>query len=134
MSGPPAFRTLLLDSHGLSALADRDPVMGRYLELAVLSDARVLVPWTVLAETLHGTGKRSREHAISRLTLVPLLEPHYRSAAELMDRAAMGGHTVDALVASAALGCEPPVVVATSDPKDLRALLRGQARIVVVAI
>jgi hypothetical protein len=88
--------------------------------------ALVVLPWTVLAETLHGRGKRQREVAASHFELAPLTEWHYRTAAALIDATRMGGHTVDALVAAAARTCERPVLIATSDRKDLARLLRGE--------
>jgi hypothetical protein len=63
-------RTLLLDAEGLTAVSPRNHRVGRYLEVAAARGARVVVPWTVLAETLHGKGWRACEHALSRFPLV----------------------------------------------------------------
>jgi hypothetical protein len=43
-------------------------------------------------------------------------------------------HTIDALVAATAVRLPRPVIVLTSDPKDLERLLEGQRRITVVAV
>ncbi|MDP3713313.1 MAG: hypothetical protein Q8R60_12615 [Mycobacteriales bacterium] len=128
------FRTLLLDAEGVSAVATRHLTVRRYLAAAAAHSARVAAPWTVLAETLHGSGRRAREHAVSRLSLVELTADHYRDAARLMDRASLGGRTIDALVVAAARTCEKPVVIVTSDPGDIKALIRGEPGIAVVAV
>lgn len=127
-------RTLLLDAEGLTAVSPRNHRVGRYLEVAAARGARVVVPWTVLAETLHGKGWRACEHALSRFPLVELTEEHYRDAAWLMDRASLGGRTIDALVVAAARTCAKPVVIVTSDPENLEALVAGETGIAVVAV
>jgi len=126
------FRTLLLDAHGLSAVAARDQLMGALVAEARRQQARVVIPWTVLAETLHGRGKAERSFAVSKLGLIALTEAHYRDAADLMDGAGMGGHTLDALVVAAARTCDRPVVIATSDPSDVKKLLQKEPGIAVV--
>ena len=130
----PGFRTLVLDTEGLAAVARRDKGVQGLLDAAQRADARVLVPWTVIAESLHGRGRKEREHALSKLALVELTESHYRDAATLMDATGMRGHTVDALVASAARSCPRPVVLVTSDPSDFQRLLQDTKGIAVVAI
>ena len=122
----PAFRTLLLDSHGLTAAARFDRTLLAVLEQARESRAAVLVPWTALAEALQGSSKAAVQYALSRLELAPVLERDYRDAAVLMEATGMGGHTIDALVAAMARRLPRPVLIATSDPVDLRRLLQGE--------
>ena len=55
-----------------------------------------------------------------------MLERDYRDAAVLMEATGMGGHTIDALVAAMARRLPRPVLIATSDPVDLRRLLQGE--------
>ena len=133
-STAPAFQTLLLDSHGVTTAATYDRTCLAVLEQARNDEAAVLVPWTALAETLQGSRKRAVQHALSRLELVPILEQDYRDAAELMEATGMGGHTIDALVAAVARRQPRPVLIATSDPGDLRRLLQRDADIGVLPV
>ena len=130
----PAFRTLLLDSHGLTAAARFDRTLLAVLEQARESRAAVLVPWTALAEALQGSSKPAVQYALSRLELAPVLEQDYCAAAALMETTGMGGHTIDALVAAMAQRLPRPVLIATSDPVDLRRLLQGEPAIGVLAV
>ena len=130
----PAFRTLLLDSHGLTAASSYDRTFLAVLEQARNDEAAVLVPWTALAEALQGSRKPAVQYAVSRLELVPVLEQDYRDAAELMDATGRGGHTIDALVAAVARRQRRPVLIATSDPVDLRRLLQREADIGVLPV
>ena len=130
----PRFATLLLDSDGLVKLAHRDGRMRALLAESQRVDADVVVPWTVLAETLQGPHKPALLYALSTTRLVELAERHYREAAGLMERAGMGGHAIDALVVAAALRLTRPVVIATSDPGDIGRLTQGQRGVAVVAV
>ena len=130
----PAFKTLVLDSHGVTRAATYDRTFLAVLEQARNDEASVLVPWTALAETLQGSGRRAAQYAVSRLELVPIVEQDYREAAELMEATGMGGHTIDALVAAVARRQPRPVLIATSDPDDLRRLLQRDAYIGVLSI
>lgn len=108
--------------------------MRALVERAHRQDAEVVVPWTALAETLQGPGKPAVLFALSALRLVELMEQHYRDAATLMERTAMGGHTIDALTVAAALTLPRPVVIATSDPDDIHRLLQGQRGMATFAV
>ena len=130
----PRFATLLLDSDGLTKLASRGLRMRTVLEQAQRVDAEVIVPWTALAEALQGPNRPAVLFALSTTRLVGLGEQHYRDAADLMERTAMGGHTIDALVAQVALRLPRPVVIATSDPDDLRRLTQGHRGIAIFAV
>ena len=133
-STAPAFHTLLLDSHGLTAAATYDRTFLAVLEQARNDEAAVVVPWTALAEALQGRRKPAVHYAVSRLELVPILEQDYRDAAELMEATGMGGHTIDALVAAVARRQPRPVLIATSDPVDLRRLLQLETGIGVLPV
>ena len=133
-STAPAFQTLLLDSHGVTTAATYDRTFLAVLEQARNDEVAVLVPWTTLAETLQGSRKRAVQHALSRLALVPILEQDYRDAAELMEATGIGGHTIDALVAAVARRHPRPVLIATSDPGDLRRLLQRDTDIGVLPV
>ena len=133
-STDPAFRTLLLDSHGLTTAARFDRAFLAVLEQARNDEVAVLVPWTALAEALQGSGRPAVQYAVSRLELVAVLEQDYREAAKLMEATGMGGHTIDALVAAIARRLPRPVLIATSDPKDLRQLLQGDRGIGLLAV
>ena len=84
-STAPAFQTLLLDSHGVTTAATYDRIFLAVLEQARNGEAAVFVPWTAMAETLHGRRKGPVQHTLRRLELVPILEQNYRDAAELME-------------------------------------------------
>lgn len=127
-------RTVVLDSHGLTAAATFDRALVAVLEQARTADADVLVPWTALAETLQGRQKGAVHFAVSRLSLEPLAEQDYRAAAELMESTGMGGHTIDALVAAVARRQRRPVLIVTSDPRDLLRLVDGELGIGVLAV
>ena len=133
-AGAPAFQTLLLDSHGLTTAAAHNRTFLTVLEQARNDDAAVLVPWTALADSMQGKAKPAVMYALSRLELVAVVEQDYRDAAELMDLAGMGGHTIDALVAAVARRQPRPVLIATSDPRDLRALLQDDRGIGVLPV
>lgn len=126
----PAIGTLLLDSEGLAQLSRPGHKLKRLLERAKAADAAVVTPWTAIAEAMQGPDKARVRYALSACRLQPLTEQDYRSAAQLMDKTSMGGHTIDALVVVAALGLPRPVIIATSDPTDLQQLSQGERGIV----
>jgi predicted nucleic acid-binding protein len=67
---------------------------------------------------------------LGRLTVLPIDEPQGRAAGELLGRTGLSGHrcALDALLAVIALDQPGPVVVLTSDPKDLGRLTEEPGR------
>ncbi|WP_346925625.1 hypothetical protein [uncultured Arthrobacter sp.] len=123
---PLRFGSLLLDAHGVTALAGRSRIVQGFLHRARGFDAPVVVSWITLSEVLQGgTRDPSARWALSNVRLEPLQEVDFRKAGELMATTSMGGHTVDALVAVTAARLPQPCVVLTSDPGDLRRLAAG---------
>jgi predicted nucleic acid-binding protein len=115
--------TLVLDSGGLSALASRRAQLDE-LRRRDLWPAEV--PIVVLAEAL--TGDHRRDFHVNRLLracrLRPADETQAREAARLRTATGRAGtiSAVDAVVAAFA-STRPDVVVLTSDPEDLTALV-----------
>ena len=96
------------------------------------TDADIVVPMVVIAETVRGNGPRD-----ARMNLVlaglspsrPLDEPTARLAGHLLATTG-GANTVDALVAAEAIRRAPSVVL-TADPADLRQLLADHPDVIV---
>lgn len=67
---------------------------------------------------------------LGRLTVVAIDEPQGRAAGELLGRTGLSGHrsALDALLAVIALDQPRPVVLLTSDPKDLARLTEEPGR------
>lgn len=123
---PLRFGSLLLDAHGVTALAARSRSVQGFLHRARDFDAPVVVSWITLSEVLQGGARDAAAGwALSKLRLEPLQEVDFRNAGQLMAATGMGGHTVDALVAVTAARLPAPCVVLTSDPVDLRRLTGG---------
>jgi predicted nucleic acid-binding protein len=125
---------LVLDSGGLSRLAERSP-----RSLALIRSLRSadlwppVVPTVVLAESLQGHA--GRDAKANRFLKTCLVETHIsqhlaRRAAELRRRAGRGS-AVDAVVVALA---EPAGVVLTGDEADLRALTAHAKDVVIERI
>jgi hypothetical protein len=125
--------TLILDSGGISALADQ---RARLTELRNRGLWPPQVPAVALAESL--TGDHRRDYHANRLLrtcqIRDITEPHAREAARL--RTATGrGATItatDAIVTAYASTCHDPDIL-TTDPRDLTALARHTPRPVTIA-
>ncbi len=69
------------------------------------------------------------------MQVVPLTRDLGRAAGELLGASGLPATaTVDAMVAATALGQPRPVVILTSDPRDLGALVEGEPGVGVVPI
>jgi predicted nucleic acid-binding protein len=118
--------TLVLDSEGLSKLAAGDGRARGYLETALVRRARVAVSAITLTEVLRGGRRDTTVHRVlSRVTVLPVTPEIARRAGELLGRTGLSGHrcAIDAVIAATALGLERPVVLLTSDPDDMNALV-----------
>ena len=127
----PAQR-LILDSGAVIAWSRGDvrarALLTRALELAL--DVRI--PVAVLAETLRGGPRDAPLHRVrNAVDVFPTAEATARLDGELLGRTG-GTNTVDALVAAEALATGADVL--TSDADDLRALLRDQQRVTLIAL
>jgi predicted nucleic acid-binding protein len=109
---------LVLDAEGLVKLASGNPD-ARQAKGAVVTAA------STLTEVLRGGPRDAPVHRIlGKLEVVPIDSATARFAGELLGRTGLSGHrcALDALVAVVALAQARPVVLLTSDTKDLARL------------
>jgi hypothetical protein len=126
--------SLVLDNEGLSRAAT-DRSMYVRLQAAYADGRRVVTSAAILAEALRGT---QRDAAVYRVLNGVVVEPVTRAVGEkagrLIGEARLGsGQAVDAILVATALAETGPVVIATSDPGDLKALIGDERRVTVVA-
>lgn len=134
--------TLVLDAEGLAKLAADHPAVYALVKSTRNRQGRVVTAASTLTEVLRGGPRDARMHrALSRITVVPINEQQGRAAGELLGRCGLSGHrcALDALLAVVALDQPRPVVVLTSDPRDLGRLteepgIRKGARVQVARI
>jgi hypothetical protein len=102
----------------------------------------VVTAASTLTEVLRGAPTDAAvHHWLKLITVVPLDKEHGRAAGELLGRTGLSGHrcALDALLAVVALAQPRPVILLTSDPRDLKTLTEEPGRpraerIAVVAI
>lgn len=126
--------SLVLDNEGLSRAATDRSIYIR-LKAAYADGRRVITSAAILAEALRGT---QRDAAVYRALKGVVVEPVTRAvgerAGQLIGAARLGsGQAVDAILVATALAEGGPVVIATSDPDDLKALVGDERRVAVVA-
>ncbi|MDI1459354.1 PIN domain-containing protein [Catellatospora sp. KI3] len=134
--------TLMLDSEGLSKLADGHSSVRAHFEKARARRARVAVSAITLTEVLRGVPRDAKVHrALSRVVVIPISAELGRRAGELLGKTGLSGHryAIDAIVAATALEMARPVVLLTSDPDDLSRLVEEpdcpkEHRVVVVHV
>ena len=117
--------TLVLDADGLSKLAARDRRAQTYFEAARAHRSRIITAASTLTEVLRGGPKDTAvHHWLKLIAVVPLDKELGRAAGELLGRTGLSGHrcALDALLAVVALAQPRPVVLLTSDPRDLEKL------------
>ncbi len=134
--------TLVLDADGLSKLATGD--RGAYLrfQAARKHQSRMVTAASTLTEVLRGGSRDAAVHYwLKLIKVVPLDKELGRAAGELLGKTGLSGHrwALDALLAAVALAQPRPVVLLTSDPRDLEKLTfepdRPRAeRVAVVAV
>jgi hypothetical protein len=131
--GRVASGSLVLDSQGLSLYFEQDRAVLNMVRSALERGAdRVISAATLLEAQNPGVKRARREYVLSQLKIQPLLIPWAREAAELLEGAGLSGHShaLDAMVALTALHQQPPVVLLTSDPGDMRRLCEDRVHIV----
>ncbi|MGH3545174.1 MAG: PIN domain-containing protein [Mycobacteriales bacterium] len=134
--------SLLLDSEGLVKLALGASNARAYFESARARQARVAVSALTLTEVLRGKASDAAIHRVlTRIVVVAVTPELARQAGELLGSTGLSGHShaIDAVVAATALALEGPVMLLTSDPKDLARLVgeatrSGQERVTVVHV
>jgi hypothetical protein len=125
--------SLVLDNEGLS-MAARDRAMYIRLQAAYADGWRVITSAAILAEALRGG---QRDAAVYRVLNGVVVEPVTRAVGEraghLIGQARLGsGQAVDAILVATALAEAGQVIVATSDPDDIGALVGDEKRVSVV--
>jgi predicted nucleic acid-binding protein len=92
---------------------------------------RIVTAASTLTEVLRGGNKDAELHRILKdVDVVTIDERVGRAAGELLGRTGMSGHrdALDALLAVIALAQSRPVVLLTSDPRDLEKLTEEPER------
>jgi predicted nucleic acid-binding protein len=128
---PGVVGALVLDAEGLVKLASGDPQARSHFEVARRDGRPVVTAASTLAEVLRGGPSDARMHRVlGRMTVVPIDEAQGRAAGELLGRTGLSGHrcALDALLAVIALDQPRPVVLLTSDPRDLAHLTEEPGR------
>jgi predicted nucleic acid-binding protein len=122
---------LVLDAEGLVKLASGDPEARSHFEVARRNRRPVITAASTLAEILRGgPGDAPLHQVLGRMTVIPIDEQQGRAAGELLGRTGLSGHrcALDALLAVVALDQPRPVVLLTSDPRDLGRLTEEPGR------
>lgn len=118
-------RTFVLDSEGVSKLAGDHPDLVSYVTNARKRQADVVASAVTLTEVLRGGPRDAAVHRIlKRVEVVPLTRQLGRRAGELLGCSGLpASAAIEAIVAATALKQTRPVVILTSDVKDLTALV-----------
>jgi predicted nucleic acid-binding protein len=129
-------RTFVLDSEGVSKLADDHPDLVSYVTNARKRQAGVVASAATLTEVLRGARRDAAIHRVlKRVEIIPLTRELGRQAGELLGTSGLPATAaIDAMVAATALKQARPVVILTSDPRDLGALVEGQAGVGVLPV
>jgi predicted nucleic acid-binding protein len=123
--------SLVLDAEGLVKLAGGNPRARNLFETVRVRRGRIVTVASTLTEVLRGSPRDAPVHrALSRITVIPIDEQQGRAAGELLGRCGLSGHrcALDALLAVIALDQPRPVVLLTSDPRDLARLTEEAGR------
>jgi len=123
--------TLVLDAEGLIKLSRGDLAARAQARQAYRRGFAVVTAASTLAEILRGGPRDTPLHrALARINVIPIETQQGRAAGELLGRTGLSGHrcALDALLAVIALDQPRPVVVLTSDPKDLGRLTEEPGR------
>lgn len=129
-------RTLVLDCEGVSKAALNDRTMQIHLTHAKRRSTNVVVSAITLTELLRGGPRDAAIHrVVKRLNVKELTVELARHAGELLGaKGFTGDAAIDAVVAATALSEPRPVVILTSDPKDLRALTEGEPGVSIASV
>jgi predicted nucleic acid-binding protein len=122
---------LVLDAEGLVKLASGNAVARSYFEDARDARGAIVAAASTLTEVLRG-GRRDVPvyRILSKVTIIPIDAAKAKAAGELLGRTGLSGHrcALDALVAAVALAQPRPVVLLTSDTKDMHRLTEEPGR------
>lgn len=123
------FRTVVLDSQGLSGWIADDRRIGTTIKVFRQTDADLAISAATIIEVAHAKVNTARLNwLLSRVKIESLTEQASRAAAKLLKDTNLHGHNhaIDAMVAEVALRQPGPVAMLTSDIDDMRKLC-GQA-------
>jgi predicted nucleic acid-binding protein len=122
---------LVLDADGLTKLAAGDLAARVRFETAKRYRGHIVTAASTLAEVLSGGQRDAEMHRILKdVEVIGIDEQVGRAAGELLGKTGLSGHrcALDALLAVVALAQRRPVVVLTSDPRDLEKLTEEPER------
>lgn len=142
MAGRGRVGALVLDADGLIKLAEGSPRAISFAKDAFEAHSPVVVAASTLTEVLRGGSRDAPIHRVlRRVEILPIESATARAAGELLGRVGLSGHTdaLDALVAVIALAQPRPVILLTSDTRDLQKLTaepdqRASQRVAVVRV
>ena len=120
-----------MDAAGISKLAAKDRRAYQRFEIARENHGTIVTAASTLAEVLRGRPQDAAvHHWLKLITVVPIGKEHGRAAGELLGRTGLSGHrcALDALLAVVALAQPRPVLLLTSDPRDLGTLTEEPGR------
>jgi predicted nucleic acid-binding protein len=136
--------SVVLDAQALSKLAAGDRTLKALWTQASHRDGKVrlFTAASTLAEVLRGGPRDAAVHrTLSIVQVTDVTQQVGRKAGELLGTTGLSGHrcALDALLAAVALAQERPVILATSDPRDLAKLTeepgrRKRQRIAIVTV
>jgi predicted nucleic acid-binding protein len=115
----------VLDAEGLVKLASGDQRARARLELATRHRRRIVTAASTLTEVLRGKQADAELHRVLKnVEVIGIDKELGRAAGELLGRTGLSGHrnALDALLAVVAMSQHRPVIVLTSDPRDLKRL------------
>lgn len=129
-----AATALVLDSDGLRKAAAGDPWAVAWVARARELRLPLVVNAVTLTETVRGGGRDARVHLLTRNAHVDHVDAEFAVEAGWLLGKTNRSDTIDALVASTAIRLKQPVVILTSDPRDLAALTEDYPRVVIVSV
>ncbi|MCL2787658.1 MAG: hypothetical protein FWD59_04080 [Micrococcales bacterium] len=124
---------VVLDGEGLSRAIGKDAYLRGVIHAAHASRARAVVSAVTLVEVTHPRMDRDAFHwTLSRLSVIPVTRELAVAASRLLDDAGLHGHqhAINAMMCATALSLPGDPTIYTSDPGDIRALVKGKATIV----
>jgi predicted nucleic acid-binding protein len=128
---PELVGTLVLDAEGLVKLSGGNLEARALARQAYRRGSAVVTAASTLAEILRGGPTDTPLHrALTKIKVIPIESQQGRAAGELLGRTGLSGHrcALDALLAVIALDQSRPVVLLTSDPRDLARLTEEPGR------
>ncbi|GAB7007087.1 hypothetical protein JCM18899A_45600 [Nocardioides sp. AN3] len=124
-----AASTVVLDATALASTAAEDRISLEWVKAALRADRPLCISAVTIAEVTDGSSRDTRVRRLVNQVTVHDVTPAIAHAAGAMRarvrRRKQRDLTVDAVVAATAASLPGPVVVLTSDPDDLTALLEG---------